>query len=265
MSSSQTSPLAEIAQAALRDMPEPARDALAALARLAIAARAVASDAALPADRRIAVIDGLDALLDGRKPEVPLPLPLSAAAREAAEALQAAGADLTAARHLLQAWKQDCTKPAYRDWADWMLFARFAAAPFGRLAADESATPAAEALAYALLLCLSLQDAAEDWRMRGKVCLPERWLRERGAKLEDLAEKPADASAWRAVYREDGARALAQLLAAAAPLGRSLHGARLALGLTRRWASRLAAGDPWRGPVGLTAWDRLRARLAAWF
>ncbi|HEU0069985.1 MAG TPA: squalene/phytoene synthase family protein [Alphaproteobacteria bacterium] len=264
MSSSQASPLAEIAQAALRDLPEPARAALAALARLAIAARAVAADAALPIDKRIAMLDGLEALLDGRKPEVPLPLPLSAAARDVAEALRAAGTDMTAARHLLQAWKQDCAKPAYRDWADWMLFARFAAAPFGRQAAEDAAVPAAEALACALLLCLCLQDAAEDWRARGKVCLPERWLRERGAKAEDLAEKPADASAWRAVYREDAGRALAQLLAAAAPLSRSSHGIQLALGLTRRWAARLAAGDPWRGPVRLTGWDRLRARLAAW-
>lgn len=259
MSSSQASPLAEIAQAALRDLPEPARDKLTALARLALAARAIAGDAALPIDKRIAMLDGLDALLDGRKPEVPLPLPLSTAARDAA--------DIMGARHLLQAWQQDCAKPAYRDWADWMLFARFAAAPFGRLAAeaDKAVLSAAEALACALLLCLCLQDAAEDWRIRGKVCLPERWLRQRGARPEDLAEKPADASAWRAVYGEDGARALAQLLAAAAPLRRSSRGAAYSYSLTRRWAARLAAGDPWRGPVRLTGWDRLRARLAVWF
>ncbi len=247
----------------------PARAALFAFMDFGRAARAVAQDSNFPPERRQATLDGLAALLEDRKPDVPLALPLSAAARNVIET----GVDLIHARHLLQALRQDCAKTAYRDWGDWLLFARFAAAPYGRLwiessGADKSALPAAEALACALLLLTETQDCAADWRATGKVYLPERWLRDTAAVPADLALTAAT-PAWRAVFTES-ARAAAQLLGAAVPLPSLLRhkpqrkAAAVGLALTRRWAARLAAADPLRGSIDLSALDRLRARVAGW-
>jgi farnesyl-diphosphate farnesyltransferase len=267
----QLSPFDEIVQTLLAPLSAPARAAMTAFAGFGREAQAIARDAGLPAARRQALIDGLDSLLGGRKPEVPLALPVSAAARDFILASQAAGADIGHARHLLQALRQDCVKPRYRDWGEWLLFARFAAAPYGRFlieAAGEapSALPAAEALACALLLLTEVQDCAGDYAAEGKVYLPERWLRDHGAEAEALAAREAG-PAWRAVF-DDAARAAEQLLMAAAPLPgllrhRPLRGAgAAALLLTRRWAHRLAKGDSLQGPVRLSGLDRLRARWA---
>jgi phytoene/squalene synthetase len=270
----QTSPFDEIVEPLLAALPAQAREAMMAFAAFGRAARDIAKDVRLPTERRQALIGGLDTLLGGRKPEVPLALPVSAAARDFIIAAQAAGADIGHARHLLQALRQDCAKQRYRDWGEWLLFARFAAAPYGRFlieAAGEapSSLPAAEALACALLLLTHVQDCAADYATEGKVYLPERWLRDHGADAEALAAGEADPG-WRAVFGDAG-RAADQLLAAAAPLPgllrhRPLRGASAgALVLTRRWAARLTKGDPLRGPIRLSGLDRLRGRWSgAW-
>ena len=269
MGERRASPIEEIAAALCAPLDPPARAALSAFMAFGRAARALAQDAGLPPERRQALLDGLAALLDDRKPDVPLALPLAAAARDVIET----GAHLAHARHLLQALRQDCAKAAYRDWGDWLLFARFAAAPYGRLwieasGADKAALPAAEALACALLLLSQMQDCAADWREAGKVYLPERWLRDHAALSADLALRPAT-PAWRGVLTE-AARAAAQLLGAAAPLPGLLRhkpqrkAAAVGLALTRRWAARLAGADPSQEEVRLSALDRLHARLAAW-
>jgi len=272
--SAQPAPFDEIVRTLLAPLPAPALRAMTAFAAFGRAAQVIARDGRLPIERRQALIDGLDALLTGRKPEVPLALPVSAAARDVVLAAQAAGVDIAHARHLLQALRQDCVKARYRDWGDWLLFARFAAAPYARAlieAADErrEALPAAEALACALLLLGQLQRVAADYGADGKVYLPERWLRDHGAAVEDLALDKAG-PAWRGVFA-DAARAGERLLSAAAPLPgllrhKALRGASAAaVTLTRRWASRLAKADPLAEPIRLTGLDRLRARAAgAW-
>lgn len=270
----QSSPFDEIVQTLLAPLPGPARAGIDAFAAFGRAAHAIATDTGLPTERRQALIAGLDTLLGGHKPEVPLALPVSAAVRDFVLAASAADIEIGHARHLLQALRQDCVKARYRDWGEWLLFARFAAAPYARAlieAGQESPTalPAAEALACALLLLTHMQDCAADYAAEGKVYLPERWLREHGAVVEDLALGSASL-AWNAVF-EDAARASEQLLSAAEPLPglirqSAMRGASaVALDLTRRWANRLAKGDPLRGPISLSAFDRLRARWAgAW-
>jgi phytoene/squalene synthetase len=267
------SPIEEIVETFCAPLTPAARAAFSAFILFATAARDAACDPALPAPRRQALLDGLEALLIDRKPEVPLALPLSAAARDLAATFAAAGADLGHARHLLQALRQDCAKTAYRDWADWLLFARFAAAPFGRLwidaaGEDKAALPAAEALACALLLLGQTQSAAAAYRRSGKVYLPERWLRTHQAAPADLA-LPAATPSWQAVFAE-AARAARQLLNAATPLPGVLRqpaqrkAAAAGLALSGRWAARLAKLDPLGGTARLSGFDRWRARMAAW-
>lgn len=258
-------PAEEILAALRAPLAEPGRAAFETFLAFGRAARDVAQDAAAPPERRQATLDGLAAILDGGKPAVPLALPLSAAARALAEPFAAAGADAAHPRHLLQALRQDCVKPAYRDWADWLLFARFAAAPYGRLwieaaGGDKTGLAAAEALACALLLLNQTQTAAEDRRRGAKVYLPERWWR----------DQQADAPNWRAA-RDEAARAAEQLLRAAAALPCSLpskparRAAAMATALARRWAARLAQADLARAAdIRLSALDHWRARLAAW-
>jgi phytoene/squalene synthetase len=272
--SAQSAPFDDITQALRARLPTPAAAAVAAFAAFGRAALAIARDGQLPLARRQALIDGLDSLLAGQKPQLPLALPVTAAARDLVLASQAAGVDLAHARHLLQALRQDCAKARYRDWGEWLLFARFAAAPYARVLIEATgetreALPAAEALACALLLFAQLQAVAADYGADGKVYLPERWLRESGATAEALAGHAAG-SAWRGVFAE-AARAGAQLLTAAAPLPgllrhKALRGASAeALLLSRRWALRLAEGDPWAAPTRLSGLDRLRGRCAgAW-
>lgn len=270
----QPAPFDEIVQFLLAPLPAPALTAMTAFAAFGRAASAIARDARLPPARRQVLLDGLDALLADRKPDVPLALPVSAAARDMVLGAQTAGVDLQHARHLLQALRQDCAKTRYRDWGDWLLYARFAAAPYARALIEATgetreAQPAAEAFACALLLLGQLQDWAADHRTDGKVYLPERWLRDHGAVVEDL-ELAKASPAWRAVFA-DASRQAGQLLTAAAPLPgllshKALRGASAgALFLTRRWASRLAKGDPLGDRLRLSGLDRLRARgAAAW-
>jgi phytoene/squalene synthetase len=271
---SPSTPFDQIAETLRARLPAPAGAAATAFAAFGRTAAAIARDGQLPPERRQAIIDGLDSLLAGQKPQLPLALPVSAAARDVLLASEAAGVDIAHARHLLQALRQDCAKTRYRDWGEWLLFARFAAAPYARVLIDASnenraALPAAEALACALLLLAQLQDVAADYDAAGKVYLPERWLRDHGATVETLAGREAG-PAWRGVFAE-AARAGAQLLMAAAPLpgllrDKALRGASAeALLLTRRWAARLAQGDPLAAPVRLSGLDRLRGRCAgAW-
>lgn len=266
-------PFEHIVETLLAPLPVPALTAMTAFAAFGRAAAAIARDGRLPAERRRASIDGLDLLLTGRKPEVPLALPVSAAARDLALALPAAGVDIAHARHLLQALRQDCVKARYRDWGEWLLFARFAAAPYARAwieasGARRDALPAAEALACALLLLGQLQEVAATYGTDGKVYLPERWLRDHDAAAEDLSSMKKADPAWRAVF-QDAARASEQLLAAATPLpglleDRALRGASAAaLVLARRWTVRLAVNAPVGAPIGLSGLDRWRARWAA--
>ncbi|MFN4282787.1 MAG: squalene/phytoene synthase family protein [Alphaproteobacteria bacterium] len=263
MGERRASPIEEIVGALHAPLAGNGRAAFDAFLALGRAARDIARDAAAPVERRQAALDGLATILNGGKPAVPLALPHSAAARDLVERFAEAGLDLGHARHVLQALRQDCAKPGYRDWADWLLFARFAAAPYGRLwiesaGGDKGGWAAAEALACALLLLSQTQTLAADQREAGKLYLPERWRRDHG-------ETPG----WRGV-QDEAARAADQLLRAAAVLPRSLparparRAAAMAAALSRRWAARLATTDLAGPDVRLTALDRWRARLAAW-
>lgn len=273
MGDERLSPPQAIAGALLAGLPDDTRALADAFAALSRAARDLAEDASLPIERRQAAIAGLAAILDGRKPEVPLALPVSAAASELRAALAAADIAQDHARHVLQAWRQDCAKNAYRDWADWLLFARFAAAPVARAlcesaGADPSAVTPAEALACALLLLWQLQEASEAYRATARTRLPDRWFRQHGAAAADLAGETAS-PALKAVY-EEGLRAAAQLLSAAQPLPRALGdksaraGAAKALALADAWARRLAQSGPFARPVRLRRADLWHAAWLAW-
>jgi phytoene/squalene synthetase len=264
----------EIAAIALAGLPAALHPATAAFYALARLAGGIADDPDMPATRRLALIDALDALLEGRKPEIPLALPVAAAAQDFLREAQTVGGDPRHARHMLQAMRQDCSKSRYRDWPEWLAYCRYAAAPLGRFlldisGEDKAALPAVEALCCALRLLSHLQDCGADYRALDRVYLPERWLREHGASVENLAAEAADAALF-AVFAE-ALDAVQRLMIAAEPLPGLLHDRRLrmnaatVLSLTRRWAKRLSASDPLRVQVRLGAFDRwIAAACGAW-
>lgn len=93
---------------------------------------------------------------------------------------------------LTRAFKQDATKLRYDDWDDLMGYCNFSAAPVGRYLVDlhgqpASAYPASDALCNALQVLNHLQDCADDHRALNRVYLPQRWMREAGSPVEDLA------------------------------------------------------------------------------
>lgn len=93
---------------------------------------------------------------------------------------------------LTRAFKQDATQLRYDDWDDLMGYCNFSAAPVGRYLVDlhgqpATAYPASDALCNALQVLNHLQDCADDYRALNRVYLPQRWMKEAGAKVEDLA------------------------------------------------------------------------------
>lgn len=93
---------------------------------------------------------------------------------------------------LTRAFKQDATKLRYDDWDDLMGYCNFSAAPVGRYLVDlhgqpASAYPASDALCNALQVLNHLQDCADDYKALNRVYLPQRWMKEAGSTVEDLA------------------------------------------------------------------------------
>lgn len=115
---------------------------------------------------------------------------------------------------LVDAFKQDATKLRYSDWQDLMRYCDRSAAPVGRYLLDLHGEPAAnyppsDALCNALQVLNHLQDCKEDYLRLGRVYLPEPWLAEAGASLEDLAAPSASFALRRVIDRcLDGVEAL---------------------------------------------------------
>lgn len=115
---------------------------------------------------------------------------------------------------LVDAFKQDATKLRYSDWQDLMRYCDRSAAPVGRYLLDLHGEPAAnyppsDALCNALQVLNHLQDCKEDYLRLGRVYLPEPWLAEAGASLEDLTAPSASFALRRVIDRcLDGVEAL---------------------------------------------------------
>ena len=133
---------------------------------------------------------------------------------------------------LLEAFRRDCTKTRYDDWADLMDYCRYSAAPVGRYVLDlhgedRRTWPANDALCAALQVINHLQDCAKDYRDIDRVYIPADALAAAGIGVEALAE-PSASPALRGVIRGLAARTEG-LLGTSAPFARIIDDTRLAI------------------------------------
>ncbi len=167
--------------------------------------------------------------------------------------LAATGVTDAHSRELLRAFRQDATQTRYATWPDLLDYCRYSAMPVGRhvLALHgESADciPPSDALSAALQILNHLQDMARDLAGLDRCYLPEDWLSAEGSGIGDV-RRPAETPGLRRVIDRllDGCDVMNEQAAA---LPQRVRDVRLRLetgvivGLSRRLAARLRAGDP---------------------
>lgn len=180
--------------------------------------------AAAPAQRLHALAalrGGLDDIACGRPPADTL------LRRLRDEAVRPFALPLAPFYDLLDAFAQDVVKNRYADYAELADYARRSANPVGRLMlhlygrTDSDSLHQSDCICTALQLINFWQDVAADWR-KGRVYLPQDELARFGVNEAQLADGVCDA-AFRELMAFQCGRAAA-LLAAGAPLGRTLRG-----------------------------------------
>ena len=210
------------------------RGPILAFYRFARAADDVADHPTLPPDRKLALLDNLDAALRGRGAPVPEAEPLRLALSER-------GLKPTHALDLLDAFRLDVRKSRYADWAELMDYCRLSAAPVGRFVLDvhgedQATWPASDALCAALQVINHLQDCGEDYRRLDRVYLPQDILAAHGASVEMLGA-PSAATALRGAIAELARRAgaLTERGRALVPRDRRTSGSPLEIAAIQAW------------------------------
>jgi len=170
-------------------LSERRRGPILAFYRFARAADDVADHPTLSPDRKLALLDGLEAALCGRGAPDPEAEPLRLALRER-------GLKPQHALDLLDAFRLDVRKSRYADWAELMDYCRLSAWPVGRFVLDvhdedETIWPASDALCAALQVINHLQDCAQDYRRLDRVYLPQDILAAHGASVDMLGASRA--------------------------------------------------------------------------
>jgi squalene synthase HpnC len=215
----------------------------------------VADHATLPPDRKLALLDQLEAGLLGEHDELPEAVRLRSVLRER---------DLSPrhAQDLLTAFKMDVTKLRYRDWDDLINYCTYSAMPVGRFVLDvhgedRSAWPANDALCAALQVINHLQDCRDDYRNLDRVYVPLDALAAAGAKVEDIGAERSS-PALRQCLRSLAVRT-GRLLDESASFSSRIKDTRLAMevaviqSLARRLTAMLITRDPLSERVHLKA------------
>ena len=184
----------------------------------------IADHAMLAPERKIALLDEIEATLDGAAT-----VPKAVALREALVARSLTDRHV---RDLLIAFRQDATQTRYADWDALMTYCRYSAAPVGRFmldvhGEDRSTWPASDALCAALQIVNHLQDCAKDYSELDRVYLPLDALTARDATVEDLGEARSSPGLLAAI--RDLATRTAGLLIDAKRLSTTVRDTRLAL------------------------------------
>lgn len=227
----------------------------------------VADSAGLGAEEKLARLEVMEAVLHGRAPDA-----LSPTAARLRASLAATGVSARHATDLLGAFRQDATKRRYASWDELLDYCRLSAMPVGRHVLDlHGEDPASHApsdpLCAALQILNHLQDGAKDLAALDRCYLPQDLLEQEDARIEDLAG-PAQTPGLRRVFDRLLDRVDA-LNAEAAALPRRVADRRLRLecavilGLSRRLARRLRAGDPVARRVRLHGQDVAGSLLGA--
>ncbi|MGE0736221.1 MAG: squalene synthase HpnC [Alphaproteobacteria bacterium] len=232
----------------------------------------IADNPDLAAAEKIARLDGFDRTLTGQLDE-----PAYAKAAAIRASCEATNVPVQHCRDLITAFKRDAVKIRYADWADLMDYCRYSAAPVGRYLLDLHGEPpsgyaASDALCAALQVINHVQDCQKDYRALDRVYLPEPWLKEHGALVEDL-DRPAASPGVRKVL-DRCLDETERLMREAYTLARQLRSRRLAMEsaaivrLAHTLIARLRRQDPLAVRVELSkpalAWVALRGAAGEW-
>ena len=249
-----------------RLMPRAHRPHLQAFLGFTRTAARIANNPLTAAPEKRRRLEALEAALDGT--ETDGDDDLTQTGRALRDSLLATGVPFEPARHLLQAFVKDAMGVRFRSWSDLLVYCRYSAAPVGRYLLaltgedDPRAGPAAEALCMALQLLKRVRDAKWDYAERGRVYLPEDWLRDALITPNRLNSAAAQGQVRAVLDRAlDG---VDRLLMDARPLPRALHSLRyridtaVILCLAAQWARHLRRRDPLARRLRLGFWPQAR-------
>lgn len=136
---------------------------------------------------------------------------------------------------LLEAFRRDVSKLRYANWDELMDYCRYSAMPVGRFVLDvhgesRDTWPANDALCAALQVINHLQDCGEDYRLLGRVYLPEDALTAAGVTVKDLRADRASPGLRRVI--SDLARRAKKLLDESDPFPNRIRDGRLSFEVT---------------------------------
>jgi squalene synthase HpnC len=159
----------------------------------------IADHAELKPDAKLALLDQLEADLDGASDRNPEAVALR-------EELAQRGLSLRHAKDLLTAFRLDVTKLRYRDWDDLIGYCTYSAMPVGRFVCDvhgesDKVWPANDALCAALQIINHLQDCQADYRNLNRVYVPQDALAAAGVTVEALGEPRASPALLACLHR----------------------------------------------------------------
>jgi len=149
----------------------------------------IADHAGLSQNDKLALLDRLDAGLNGKSDE-------DLVAMRLREQLAAQRLSPKHAQDLLAAFRLDVTKLRYRDWDDLIGYCSLSAMPVGRFVCDvhgesRAVWPANDALCAALQIINHLQDCKEDYVNLDRVYVPLDALAGHGLTVEALGKEHA--------------------------------------------------------------------------
>jgi squalene synthase HpnC len=149
----------------------------------------IADHATLPPSEKLALLDLLDAELQGQGDT-------QAEAVNLRRALAERGMPPRHALDLLIAFRMDVTKLRYENWDELIHYCRYSAMPVGRFVLDvhgesTSTWTASDAICAGLQINNHLQDCAKDYRELNRVYLPRETLAASSATVEMLGEAAA--------------------------------------------------------------------------
>lgn len=224
------------------------RPVVVAYYRFARTADDVADTPTLTTEGKIAVLDRMQAVLEGREdPEG------SVEAAALRLLLRAHDVPLTVASDLLIAFRADARNETCRTWADLMAYCANSANPVGRFLLRLHEAPAAadgpsDALCTALQVLNHLQDLREDWTELKRLYLPLDWIEAAGLTADDLVRAPTPAAfrgpILEALDRTDAMIAEAQPLPGLAGARGLRMQSRMVVELAARLSRRLRADAP---------------------
>jgi hydroxysqualene synthase len=214
----------------------------------------IADHAELPAERKLALLDRLEATLLGRCDDDPEGITLRLILAER-------GLSTRHAQDLIAAFRLDVNKLRYRDWDELMHYCSLSAMPVGRYVLDvhgesRATWPASDAICAALQINNHLQDCKADYLALDRVYVPLDALTTFGTSVEAIGGREAS-PALRACLRSLADRTAA-LLRDGAGLPDQIRDLRLSLEisvihtLAERIVQMLMLRDPLSEPVHLS-------------